>query len=198
MAGWSSQNGRSDRRRPPRGRLRLLRREHAAALIGGVAATLFVVGAGGIWVGPIDGREAEQLLQSMMPTLRFLGFAILSASATVLLLMLTLFSVSMGSPRRLRSSHYLRIRHLVSIDSLVLLGGIPFMLILILTPPLRRSAAVPAGWFLIEYSALLTIAGLLSGLLVAVTVMLYLAVRDLIRIVGLAIDDPDLVDPPER
>jgi hypothetical protein len=197
MAGWSSSSGRSDRQRPTRGRLRLLRREHAAALIGGLAASLFVVGAGSMWVAPIDGREAEQLLRAMMPTLRFFAFAILSSSATVLLLMLTLFSVSMGSPRWLRPSHYLRIRHLVSIDSFVLLGGIPLMLILILTPALRHSQGVASSWFLIEYGLLLAIVGLLGGLLVAVMVMLYLAVRDLIRIVGLEIDDPDLVEPPE-
>jgi hypothetical protein len=191
MGGWFRWNG-VNRRLSPR-RLHILHREHTAALAGGLAAAGIVLGVG-LWVVPADDRQAVQLLSAMMPTLRFFGFAILSASATVLLLMLTLFSVSMGSRQRLRPEYYLRIKHLVAVDSIVLLVGIPFMLMLALTPAFRHTNLVP-GWFVAEYVLLLAIVALLGGLLVAVMVMLYQALRNLIHAVGLD-DDLELVEPP--
>jgi hypothetical protein len=186
MDDWSRSNGRIERPPSPR-RIYILRREHTAAVAGGMAAASIAVGAG-LWVGPVDNGEATQLLAAMMPTLRFFAFAALSASATVLLLMLTLFSVSIGSPRRLRPEHYVRIKHLAAAASVVLLGSIPLMLMLVLTPSLRFSPAVYSDWFVAEYVLLLAAVALLGGLLVGVMVMLYQALRDVIDAAGLDVD----------
>ena len=168
-----------------------LRSDLRVALIGGVFSAL-VMGAISFAVGGLSGYEARLLLESAMPTTRFLCSAVMTASATTLALMLTLLSMSLGSERALRSEHYERIRQIALVDVVAFIGATVLLVAHIV--PVGDSGGIPVGWYDAIYYGAAVVAALLGGVLVAVMLLLYAAVRDLITTFGPGDDMPLLTD----
>ena len=168
-----------------------LRSDLRVALIGGVFSAL-VMGAISFAVGGLSGYEARLLLESAMPTTRFLCSAVMTASATTLALMLTLLSMSLGSERALRSEHYERIRQIALVDVVAFIGATVLLVAHIV--PVGDSGGIPVGWYDAIYYGAAILAALLGGVLVAVMLLLYTAVRDLITTFGPGDATPLLAD----
>ncbi len=153
------------------------------ALAGGLAAAAALAGA---WiVGEASGLEARRLLEATLSSTRSFCGTVILALGNILALMLTLLGLSASADVKLKWSHYQRIKQIAWIDAAVLSGAVLFYLLL--NVPLGESdqaAERPGTWFAALYYATLALSSLLGGALIAVVLMLYNAVRDLIRAIG--------------
>lgn len=159
------------------------------ALIGGMVGAVVVFLASYI-SGQVTGLEALAMLEAMRPTTRFLCSAVMTASATILALMLTLLSLSFGAQYELQSVHYRRVRQIAWIDSVGFISATIFLLFL--NVPIGGADNVPASWFSAIYYVALTLSSLLGGLLIAVILMLYNTLQKLIQVIDPEVDEGDL------
>jgi hypothetical protein len=111
---------------------RLQRREWIGAMTGAGVAALFMFGTAFV-LGTIASSEAFGLLEAILPTARFLAVGVLTASITVLALLLTLLGMSLNSEYTFRSRFYFRIGRITTLStaaivvavSLLLMSGLP-------------------------------------------------------------------------
>lgn len=158
------------------------------ALIGGaIAAVVAALGVG--TTGVASGAEARALLQGVLPTIRFLSSTVITASATILALMLTILNLSQGLDRPLRAEHYQRVRQVSLLASITIIAGT--ILLLFLSIPIGESEVL-AGWYRPIYYAIVVTSSLVGGSQVAVVLMLLRSVDGLISIA--TGEDSHLVD----
>jgi len=159
------------------------------ALVGGIlAAAIALVGQ---WlIGRIySGAEARHLLEAMNNSALWLGGSVVTASATILALMLTMLSLSDQTKIDFDRIFFKRIEQIGMMTTISLAGGI--LLLLFLSVPLQESKNVPSQWFTIIYYILITFLALIAGLLITVVLMLLNAIRSLIEGVRPSDDDDD-------
>ena len=165
------------------------------ALIGGVVTAL-VMGAIFVLVGIAGGWQAQVLLESTMPTTRFLCSAVMTVSATTLALMLTLLGLSNNIEGQIKSEHFERIRQIALIDVIAFIGAT--VLLLAHTIPFGEDLDVAQNVYVIAYYSIMGGAALLGGTLVAMILMLYDAVRDLVQLFCSDKESDLLVDEKTR
>lgn len=147
--------------------------DRRGAILGGAFAAMILLGV--IYsVGAVSGAESRRLLQATVPSIRFFGSAVLSASATILALMLTLLSLTHTTETTFAPQHWQRVKQIALATSAAIIGAI--FLLLFLGLPLEESSNVPAEWYGWVYYVLMSLAALLGGLLVSIVIMLYKAV----------------------
>lgn len=168
-----------------------LSRDTKRAGVGGSVAALVAL-IGMILVNVSSGSEARLLLQGMLPSIRFLCSAVMTATATVLALMLTLLSFSNTQSGKLKSMHYDRVRQIAQMDSVTFAAAL--VLLLLLSVPLAESSEVPANWYTIVYYVAVLYTAALGGALITIVLMLYNAITDLIRVIHPAEESQLLVD----
>ncbi len=152
------------------------------ALIGGIIAGS--VALGGQWlVGQIySGWEARRLLESVISSSLFFGSSIVTASATILALMLTMLGLTHQSDTEFDPVFYKRIERISLLCTVALIGGV--LLLQFLSVPLQESDEVPGEWYKIIYYVLtVSIAGL-AGLVVGIVLMLFNSIRSLIKVIS--------------
>lgn len=164
------------------------------ALIGGVVTAL-VMGGILVLVGAAGGWKAQALLESTMPTTRFLCSAVMTVSATTLALMLTLLGLSNNIDGDIKAAHFERIRQIALIDVIAFIGAT--VLLLAHTIPFGEDLNVAQHVYVIAYYSIMSGAALLGGTLVAMILMLYDAVRDLVRLFCSDRESDLLVDEKE-
>lgn len=142
---------------------------------GGVAALVAALGVGS--TGVATGAEARALLEGIIPTIRFLTSAVITASATILALMLTILSLSVSTERRFRGYHYERVRHVATWSSAAIVLGT--VLLLFLSLPLGESEVLREWYQAIFYGIVVT-SSILGGILVAVVLLLQRTVSGLV------------------
>ncbi len=169
------------------------------ALTGGVVAGVIVLSAQGL-VGQIySGLEARRLLAGVISSALFFGSSIITGSATILALMLTMLSLTKSWDDDFEPSFFKRIERIGLLATISLIGGI--VLLLFLSVPVQESDDVPASWFTTIYYILISYIALLSGLLVGVVLMLYNAITSLIDVVRPSLDaesEDEAEDPQTR
>jgi hypothetical protein len=161
------------------------------ALVGGAAAAL-VMGAIVFVAGSVSSAEARVLLEASLPTTRFLASGVMTVSATTLALMLTLLSLSSGIDHEIKRGHYERIRQIAFVDVVAFVAAT--LLLVVLVVPLGDAAEIPAAWYVGIYYAVSLLAAAIGGVLVAVMLLLYAAVRDLIGVLTGDDDNPLVAD----
>lgn len=164
-------------------------RDKRHALTSSVVTTLLIASAVFL-TGQISDYEARVLIENAMPSVRFLTSAVMTVTATILALMLTLISFSHSVDSEITGTFYQRIK----LASLVTTGTFIFAtaLLVLCSVPISQSDSVPASWYDIIYYTLITFAALLAGVLVSVAIMLYYTIRNLISLVDPTVDDPGL------
>jgi hypothetical protein len=160
-----------------------------------VVAVLVFAGtvAGGMLTQHLTGTQALRLLDAMMPTVRFFTSAVMTVAATTLALMLTLLSLSFNAGSRLNAVHYRRLRQVALVDCATFVAASLFMIVLLVSVPLERTAVVPASWFDGFYLFVVGMSGALGGLLAGIVVMLFGALHDMIDVLALGKHDGRLV-----
>jgi len=158
-----------------------VRSDLRVALIGGGIAAL-VLTVVEFSVGRTNSWEAKALLDAALPTIRFLCSSLMTAAATTLALMLTLLSLSAGTDREIKGAHFERIRLIAFVDVVAFIGAT--LLLSMLVVPFGEASDIPSRWYEGIYYTVTVSSSLLSGLVVAVMLLLYAAVRDMIDTVG--------------
>ena len=159
---------------------RMLSVDTRRAAVGGVIAT--AVALGGVLVVNISsGSEAQSLLEGMLPSIRFLCSAVTTATATILALMLTMLSVSLGGEGQFKPSHYDRVRQIAFVDTGTFAAAI-ILLLLVSIPFSQSQNDVPTVLYTVLYYIVLGYAAVLGGALVSIVLMLYNAITDLISV----------------
>lgn len=160
----------------------------------GIAAVLLVL-AGAYFVGRATAFESRQLLDAIMPTSRFLFSGVMTATATILALMLTLLGMTMGTDKRVAATFYRRIQQIAFYNMLLLVMSIIFLVLHCV--PITESDEIPDWWYPAVYYFLLSASALTAGGMVTVVLALYGAVRDLIHALGLETDVGIFIDEDE-
>lgn len=155
------------------------------AIYGGVATTCFT-GLGVFLVGNVSGYEAKNLLEVSLSGLNMLCNTIVLASATILALLLTLLSVSIGSTNSLKKRHYFQVLHIAKFDVILFISAL--ILFQFFNIPIMESNEVPTSWYVSIYWITLGASSLISGMMITVILLLYNAVTNIIAIVGLGED----------
>ena len=150
-----------------------------SALVGGLlsAAVIFV---GTQLLGNISDSEAVANLQEIRPTLRFTASGTMTATATILALMLTLLSFSENADRKLRGYHYDRIWWIARFSAGIFIMAL--VLLMILNVPINNAEESFGGRYNMVYYILLVYAALIGGFMITIILLLYQATRDIIVI----------------
>ncbi|WP_372895831.1 hypothetical protein [Stieleria sp.] len=156
-----------------------------AAVIGVVIA--LSVGISTFAMGHVGDGEARRLLESVIPTSRLFCSSILTVSATVLALMLTMIGLGHNADAGFSDAHYHRIIKIALYDAILFGGGaIVFVLHCV---PIYDSDTIPGWWYPTIYYGVLVTLAILAGGAVAIITLLYLAVKDLIEVIALGRTD---------
>lgn len=158
--------------------------------VAGAAAALVGLGAL-LAIGQIGDSEGRVLIEGTLPTTRFLLSSLITASATILALMLTVMSFTRSSDRRLSDNFFAYIRSIAFYDTLAFVGAVLFLLIL--SVPLEHGQNVPPTAYDLLYYAMIVASCLLAGTVVTIVVSLYQAVDEMIVAIGIGKDDHPLI-----
>ena len=166
-----------------------------SALIGGLVSTA-VIFFGTQLLGTVSEYEAIDNLREIRPTLRFTASGTMTATATILALMLTLLSFSENAERKLKGHHYDRIWWIARIAAGVFVAAL--ILLMLLNVPINNAEETLGGFYEMVYYTLLVWAALIGGFMITIILLLYQAARDIILIAhpnrvarGLYVDDDD-------
>ncbi len=157
------------------------------ALIGGIIAGS--IAFGGQWmVGQIySGWEARKLLEAVISSALYFGGSVVTASATILALMLTMLGLTKQTDSDFDAVFFKRTERIGFLTTITLIGGV--LLLLFLSVPLQESNDVPGNWYKIIYYILIGYIAVLAGLVVGVVLMLYNSIRSLIDVVRPNLDE---------
>ena len=150
-----------------------------SALIGGLLSAL-VIFLGTYLLGNVSDAEALDNLQEIRPTLRFTASGTLTATATILALMLTLLSFSENADRKLRGYHYDRIWWIARFSAAIFIAAL--LLLMILNVPINNAEETFDGMYDMVYYFMLGYAALVGGFMITIILLLYQAARDIIVI----------------
>lgn len=156
------------------------------ALIGaGIAGGLGLLGQ--FLVGRVyTGVEARRLLEASIPSARSVGTGIVTATATILALMLTMLGLTRHATGALESTFFKQVKRIGQFASVGLIGGT--MLLVLLSFPVTESSSLPDSWYAVIYYVLIAITALLAGVLIFVVLLLYSAIDSLIAVVRPGVD----------
>jgi len=150
------------------------------ALIGG---SIIFAGAiiGAFFIGGIySDTQARQLIAAMAPSLRTLCFAIITASATVISLLLTTVGFSHRLDNDFDPHFYQVVKLIAKLSSASLILSVSVLLTL--TIPMTESEAL-RPWFSATYYVLVFCSALLAAFIVATIILLYQTVNNIIHVV---------------
>lgn len=158
---------------------------------GGVLGAL-ITGGTMFALGSVGDVEARGILESSMPTLRFIASTIATATATVLALMLTMLGLSQAMGTKLKHVHYQRIAQISWMSSLAIIGSV--FLLIFLALPLGEAENFPTAWFETVYYVVIGWTALLGGLFFAIVISLLNAVRGVIAVIHPSMESALVMD----
>lgn len=160
------------------------------ALVGGVVSTI-VMATGTFILGKVSGYEALDLLKKSMSGINMLCNTVILGSTTILALMLTLLGISRSSDSQLTDRHYKDVLTIAKSDTILIVSAV--ITLLMLNLPISESKEVTTTWYQTIYYVSLGMASLLGGGFIAVVMMLYGTITNIILIVGLGVKEHPLI-----
>ncbi|QIG79087.1 hypothetical protein [Stakelama tenebrarum] len=146
---------------------------------GGGLATFALAGLAYLSVGQIySGAKAIDLIGQLTQSALYFGSAIATSSATTLALMLTLIGMAHRSEAEFDDDFYRNIYHIAVLATGTLAGAV--LLLLMLTMPVGEFDGLSSFWFIWLYRVLFAMVGLLSALLVATVMLVFMTIRRVI------------------
>lgn len=164
------------------------------AIVGGVVSTI-VMSTGTFILGQVSGYKAMELLKHSLSGINMLCNTVILGSTTILALMLTLLGLSRSSEFRLTDRHYKDVLMIAKADTILIVGAV--ITFLMLNLPISESEGVDKSWYETIYYVSLGMASLLGGGFIAVVMMLYGTITNVILIVGLNLKDHPLISEEE-
>lgn len=127
--------------------------------------------------------QARILIEAMAPSAQTLCFAVITASATIITLMLATLSFTYEVDNQFNTHFYRQLNVIALTSSIALVLAV--VVLLMLTIPLTEAEALQS-WFRMAYYLLIVCVASLSGLIVMIVLMLYKTMKDLIEVVSLS------------
>ncbi|MCA9913590.1 MAG: hypothetical protein KC496_09590 [Anaerolineae bacterium] len=153
----------------------------AQAYIGGGIIFLAAI-IGAFFIGRIySDTQARDLIEAMAPSLRTLCFAIITAAATMISLLLTTVSFTHQIDNTFDKSFYGQIRLIARLSTIALILAVSVLLALSI--PLTESDAL-RPWFSAAYYLLTLAAATLAAFIVATIILLFQTMSDIIYVVN--------------
>lgn len=165
--------------------------DRTAAAVGGVLGAL-ITGGTMFALGSVGDVEARGIIESTLPTLRFIASTIATATATVLALMLTMLGLSQAMGTKLKHLHYQRIAQISWMSSFAIIGSV--FLLIFLALPLGEAEKFPTAWFETVYYVIIGWTALLGGLFFAIVISLLNAVRGVIAVIHPSMESALVMD----
>lgn len=165
------------------------------AIVGGIVSTI-VMASGTFILGQISGYKAMELLKNSMSGINMLCNTVILGSTTILALMLTLLGLSRSSESRLTDRHYKDVLMIAKSDTILIV--VTVVTFLMLNLPISESKEVGSNWYQTIYYASLGMASLLGGGFIAVVMMLYGTITNVILIVGLNVKNHPLISTEDN
>jgi hypothetical protein len=148
----------------------------------GVVTIILIAAVGLIVVGRVtDATYAQTVIEAMSPPMQMLAFATITATVTILVLTLTMLSVMKELERSFSKQFYSLIERIGFLAASGLILGI-FLLALLSIPFHDAQTAIADQASIVVYYLLVFTNALISGLLVALILMLFDSVKSVIRI----------------
>lgn len=147
------------------------------ALIGGsVAAVIIFLGS---WsVGRLSSGEALQLLQSIQPTIRFMASSVMTATATILALILTMLSFTSSRDKKFKADFFNKVQLIAKITTITFIAAL--VLLMFLGVPFLESEKNLRVYYSVIYYFIQVYAALVGGALITIMVLLYDAAANII------------------
>jgi len=130
-----------------------------------------------IGVGRVGSFEALRLIESVLPTARFLGSTVTAAATTVLALLLTIMGLSLTSEFTFKPRLYDRARNITTLSVITIIMGVG--LLLAVSVPISEVEEF-RRYYVILYYILAGAMAVVGGLIVAVGLMIGATLRGLI------------------
>lgn len=159
----------------------LFARDRRHTLLGSILVVALVAG-GLVLSGRLSSYEARELTAAALPSLRFLTSAVMTVTATILALKLTLISFSYTLDYQLKSTFYQRIKLSALVTTICFV--LATVLLALTSVPIAESDNVPDAWFKVIYYIAIFSSALLAGTLVSVAVMIYYALRSMMSLIA--------------
>ncbi len=121
------------------------------------------------------------MLEAVAAFSLYIGSAVVTASATIIALMLTMIGLTRKAHDKFQAVFMVSVKRIAQISSIALITGI--LLLLFLSVPLQQSDQVPGSYFKVVYYILVSTNALVSGLLAAIVLMLLNAINSLIEVI---------------
>ncbi len=150
------------------------------AIYGGIIATIIIF-LGGYLVGNLGSFEALANIKEIRPSLRFVCSAILTATSTILALLLTLLSFSGSTEKNIRAEHFMRIQWIARFACFTFAAAI--CLLLFLNLPIENADDKLADYYVALYYIFLSYGAIMGGLMISIVLMLYQAASEIILLV---------------
>jgi hypothetical protein len=161
------------------GQQQLLQKQRNWSLVGGGVAALFVAG-GLLLVGQVYSHiEAQQRIEAMTPAMQMLGFATTTATGTILALMLTMLGLLHESELNFKHGFYDGITRIAMLSTIDFIASV--LLLSLVGIPFGEADGVPALWLTVLYYVLIFANAGISGLLVAISLMLFDTIKTMIE-----------------
>lgn len=151
------------------------------AMVGGLISTIVTLTAQFLIGNIYSSYQAHKLLTSLTSNSGYLGSAAITASTTILALMLTLLSLGKNTSQQLSVDFYKKVKRTAAMNILLLILGALLLQVTII--PIIESEQINPSWYTTIYYTHLTITSLIVGLLVAIILMLYTTITTLIDII---------------
>lgn len=165
------------------------------ALVGGIIAGSIAL-AGQWMVGQVySGWQAHKLLESVISAGLYFGGAIVTGSATILALMLTMLGVTRQTNSEFDAIFFKRIERIGKLSTISFIAGV--LLLLFLSVPVQKSDEVPTSWYTAIYYILTSFIAILSGLIVTIVLMLFNAIESVINTLKPDVDE-EVEDAKDR
>ncbi len=150
------------------------------AFIGGLF--VFLVALAGILLigGVYSDTQARVLIEAMVPSLRTLCFAIITASATIISLLLTTVGFAHRLDNDFDKRFYHQIKLIARLCAIVL--SLSVAVLMVLTMPLTETEQLQS-WFSTMYYVLILSSALLAAIIIAIIILIYRTVVDIIHVV---------------
>lgn len=158
--------------------------EHAKDLLKAAAVGVLLAATtsflGSYLLGGLSDGEATDSLREIRSTLRFSASGTMTATATILALMLTLLSFSNNTDERMKGWHYERIRWIARLTTGTFIGAL--ILLMLLNIPINNAEETFNTHYNWVYYIILGYVSLLGGAMITIILTLYRAAADIILV----------------
>ncbi|MGF1505474.1 MAG: hypothetical protein ACFB51_10185 [Anaerolineae bacterium] len=154
-----------------------IRQAFGGGLLAGLLALVGQLLVGGI----LRDVTPRAPLEAALPSMRFIGSSVITASSTILALILTVVGLTRRIDNEFSAEHYERIRLLAIINVALLMGSM--LLLIVLSVPVGESVSITPQWYTAAYVVYIVLTSSVSGGFVTAAFMLYYAIDSLLEVV---------------